>query len=318
VATEARVGERTQPRAGSGILGSALASGALFAVLGFAPMLWPIAAVSPLPLAVHRVNRGLGSALLAMLLAAALVSWLLSAGLALAYLAVLAVPVLVMLEALFRGRGLRRGAAWAFLLLAVEIAAGLFVAGPSVAEAALRPFEAFRSPEFLAEMRTRLPQQNVDDWAQQATTFYNVMQVVYPGALFVLAALVVLANAALVRAYLARRDPGWLEGGEFEGLRLSLALPALFVAGGALVALPALRQVGYNVVLVTAFFFALQGLAVVAYYAHRLAGPPLLRAGLFILVLLNPWAPQILALLGLFDSWADFRRWADPPAAKSP
>jgi uncharacterized protein YybS (DUF2232 family) len=97
---------------------------------------------------------------------------------------------------------------------------------------------------------------------------------------------------------------------------MSIALPLLFVLGGAMVAIVPLRNVGYNVVLVTAFFFAIQGLAVVAYYAHRLAGPPFLRAGLLILVLLNPWAPQILALLGLFDTWADFRRWADPPAAE--
>ena len=47
---------------------------------------------------------------------------------------------------------------------------------------------------------------------------------------------------------------------------------------------------------------------------RRLAGPPLFRAGLAALVLLNPWASQMLVLLGLFDQWADFRRWADPPA----
>jgi hypothetical protein len=54
----------------------------------------------------------------------------------------------------------------------------------------------------------------------------------------------------------------------------------------------------------------------VAYFAHRLAGPLFLRVGLLGLVLLNPWAPHILALLGLFDTWADFRRWADPPATE--
>ena len=65
--------------------------------------------------------------------------------------------------------------------------------------------------------------------------------------------------------------------------------------------------------LVVAFFFALQGLAVVAFYARRLAGPPFLRAVVVVLVLVNPWAPQILALLGLFDTWFDFRKWAEPP-----
>jgi len=44
-----------------------------------------------------------------------------------------------------------------------------------------------------------------------------------------------------------------------------------------------------------------------------LAGPPLLRVAVVMLVLANPWAPWILSLLGLFDTWFDFRKWADPP-----
>ncbi len=30
-------------------------------------------------------------------------------------------------------------------------------------------------------------------------------------------------------------------------------------------------------------------------------------------VLVLAWAPQLLALLGLFDYFFDFRKWADPP-----
>jgi hypothetical protein len=123
-----------------------------------------------------------------------------------------------------------------------------------------------------------------------------------------------LANAALLRFYLARRDPGWLDGGEFEGIRWPLGLAVAFVLAGVSVALPLLRPAGYNILLVLAFFFALEGLAVVAFYARRLAGPPLLRAAVVILVLVNPWAPEILALVGLFDIWIDFRKWAEPPA----
>ena len=67
-------------------------------------------------------------------------------------------------------------------------------------------------------------------------------------------------------------------------------------------------------VAILAFFFALQGLAVVAFYARRLAAPPILRAAVVLLVLVNPWAPQILALMGLFDIWLDLRKYAEPPA----
>ena len=101
----------------------------------------------------------------------------------------------------------------------------------------------------------------------------DALAVVFPAAWVIVAAVLVAANAALLRLYLLRRDPGWLEDGEFERVRWPLALAVVFVLAGAAVALPLARPVAYNVLLVTAFFFALQGLAVVAFYARRLAGP---------------------------------------------
>lgn len=315
MSAQVRVSDRIEPRTG-GILGAALMAALLFSLAYVVPVLALFSIVAPFPLIVNRLTRGLASSVMAALLSASFLAWLFSPGRALAFLIVLALPGLLIAEAMARGRGLRRGAAWAFFVLAVQIAAALVFAAPQMAEGVLEPIAEFRSPQFLAEMRTRVPQESVDDWAEQAATMYKVMEVVYPAAFFILGALVVLANAALLRLYLARRDPGWLEGGEFEGLRFSLVLPMLFILGGLLVVFPPVRAAGYNVVLVAAFFFAIQGLAVVAYYAHRLAGPTFLRAGLLVLVLLNPWAPQILALLGLFDTWADFRKWAEPPPAE--
>ena len=72
------------------------------------------------------------------------------------------------------------------------------------------------------------------------------------------------------------------------------------------------------VLLVLAFAFALQGLAVVSFYARRLAAPAFLRAAVVLLVLVNPWAPQLLALMGLFDIWLDLRKYAEPPADAGP
>jgi uncharacterized protein YybS (DUF2232 family) len=116
-----------------------------------------------------------------------------------------------------------------------------------------------------------------------------------------------------LRLYLLRRDPGWLEDGEFERVRFPIGLVLAFVLSGAAVALPLARPAAYNVLLVVAFFFALQGLAVVGFYARRLAAPPLVRGLALTLVLVNPWAAQMLGLLGLFDNFFDFRRFAEPP-----
>lgn len=308
-----------QAQTGS-VLGTAVASALLFstalvpaALHQAGAFLSLLSVISPFPLTLKRLRSGPTAGLAAAGLAAVLVGLAFSVGHALAFFLVMALPGLAMGEAMCRGRGLARGCGWAFAILAAEIGLALFFTGPQMANQVLTPLEQYRSAEFLAQMKEGgLPQERVDEWADQIQSLESALEIVYPAAFLILGALVVLANAALLRAYLVRRDPGWLEGGEFESIRWPLALSVAFVLGGALVVVPPLRSFAYNLLLLVGFFYALQGLAVVAYYAHRLAGPPILRVGLVVLVLLNPWAKEILALLGLFDTWFDFRRWADP------
>jgi hypothetical protein len=196
----------------------------------------------------------------------------------------------------------------------MQICLLLLFAHEQVARIFLSGFDLIKSTEFVDGMRgAGVPPEKVDVWVEQVTQARDVMAILYPSVALIMGATMVLANAWLLRTYLARRDPGWLEGGEFEGLRWPLAMAVMFVSAGAAVTSPALRPAAYNVLLVLAFLFALQGLAVVVYYVHRLAAPPFLRLVVLALVILNPWASQILALTGLFDIFIDFRKWAEPP-----
>jgi uncharacterized protein YybS (DUF2232 family) len=309
----ARTGAGVDHRA-SGVLGAGTFAALVFAASALLPPLAPLSFVSPLPLALQRLRGGGGSAALATVLAAGLVAALATPAAGAGFAVVLAAPVLLLGESLARGRGLLRGCAWAFALLVFEVALGLFFAGDAMARASVAPFEHLRSDAFLAELKQGgVPPEAVADFAAQAAQMRDAVAVVFPAVWIIGAAVLVLVNAALLRLYLLRRDPGWLEDGEFERVRFPLPLVAAFILSGAAVAVPVLRPFAYNVLLVVAFFFALQGLAVVAFYARRLAAPPLLRLAVFVLVLVNPWAPQILALLGLFDNWFDFRKWAEPP-----
>jgi hypothetical protein len=310
-------GDGAEPRLGS-LLGAGVVAAGLFVAPRFAPSLFLLALLSPLPLMVQRLRGGGGSTVLATVLAAALVGALLAPGPAAWFLAVVAAPALLIAESLARGRGLVRGCGWAFALVVTEIAVALLLQGGLLAEQVLAPLEHLRSDEFLGELRAGgVPPEQVTAWAEQVGSLGEALAIVFPAVYVIGGALMVLANAALLRLYLARRDPGWLEDGEFERVRWPLGLVAAFILSGGAVLVPAARPVAYNVLLVVAFFFALQGLAVVGFYARRLAGPPLLRVVVVVLVLVNPWAPQILALLGLFDNWFDFRRWAEPPREDS-
>jgi uncharacterized protein YybS (DUF2232 family) len=296
-------------------VGAGALSALLFGAAGLVPALAPLSLLAPMPIAVHRLRAGASGAWLAVALAAALVAASTAPAAAGFYLLVLAAPGLLLGEALARGRGLLRGCAWAFGALVAEIGTGLAFASRAMETLVLAPIENLRSEAFLSELKTGgLPPERITEFTEQVGVMRDALAVVFPAAWVIGAAVLVAVNAAVLRLYLLRRDPGWLEDGEFERVRFPLALVVVFVLSGAAVAWPLARPAAYNVLLVTAFFFALQGLAVVGFYARRLAGPPLLRMAVLVLVLANPWAPQILALLGLFDNWFDFRRWAEPPA----
>ena len=311
----ARVRERPEPRTG-GALGAALFSALMFGAFLRLPLLLPFALLAPFPLLVVRLRHGVVPAVLATLSAAALLGSLVGGGPGVRYLMLVA-PLLLVGESMARGRGMLRGCGWAFAVLALLVSTFLLFANDEMRALALASLEHSRSPEFLEGMRASVPPEQVDAFVEQAATAYEAMLVVYPAVYIIGVAIVVLLNASLLRLYLRRRDPGWLDAGEFEGVRWPFVLAIAFVALGLAVLSPLLRPFAYNGLLIVAFFFGLQGLAVVSFYAQRLAAPPLLRAAVLVLVLINPWAPQILALIGLFDIWFDFRKWAEPPEARA-
>jgi uncharacterized protein YybS (DUF2232 family) len=311
----AGTGAGLEPRLG-GLVGAGLASAVLFAAGGFLPALVPLSLVSALPLTLQRLQGGAASAWLAAALAAALIAAASVPAAATVFLLAMALPALIIAEALARGRGLLRGCSYAFFALVAQVAAGLAIVPGAMAERVLEPIDRLRSEAVLKELAASgMPAEAIAEFKDQVGSLHAALGVVYPAFWVIAAAVLVAVNAALLRLYLLRRDPGWLEDGEFERVRFPVPLVMAFVLSGAAVALPVMQPAAYNVLLVVGFFFLLQGLAVVSFYARRLAAPPLVRALALVLVLVNPWAPQLLALLGLFDNFFDFRRWAEPPQA---
>lgn len=298
--------ERPEPRA---VLWAALSTVLVFVLaLAAYPLFAPMMMIVPFPLSVLRLRATLGNAVLAQAMAGALVGALVSPGWGLLLVAV-TLPGLVLAETMARGRGMRRGTARAMLLAAFLLGLAVLFAPGRMSQIAV---DAVASPATLEYLRTSgLPADQVQGLVDQLAAFRGILEVVFPAFYLIMGAAIALGHALLLRWYLRRRDPGWLEAGEFENLRLPLALSVLFVAAGAAVASPPLRPVSYNVLLGLAFLYGLQGVAVACFYTRRLAAPPLLRAAVLVLVLMNPWAFQVLALLGLFDLWFDFRKWAE-------
>jgi hypothetical protein len=279
------------------VLGAAVAAALLFALPAFLPALALLTFVAPTPLAVLRLRGGAVSASLATLGAFALVAALLSPGQALGFLLLFALPGHLLAHAVARGRGLLQGVVWACGVVAVEIGLVLVSAGPELAQAVA---DAVRPPAGVPSV----------DWMELTRDVQAVLSVVYPAVFLIGGALLVLLNAALLRAWLRRIDPALLDAGEFEEFRWPLGLSLVFVAAGGLVFIPGLQPLGYNLLLLVLFAYGLAGLAIVSGVGTRLGVPPLLWLALALLLL---WAPVLLVLLGLFDTWFDFRKMAEPP-----
>jgi uncharacterized protein YybS (DUF2232 family) len=312
VAVPTRTDARQEP-AGRALLAAAFAA-LLYGLPLVQPFLFLLSVIAPFPLIVQRLRGTPGTALVATAAATALIAIVFSPGHALVFVLMRALPGLVLGEAMARGRGLRRATGWAVLVVALQSCLLLVFANKEISDSLLSVWDTMRSEKVVEQLKAAgFTPETVTAWVEGAGQWRAAMEILYPSVFLIAGALMVLANAWLLRTYLARRDPGWLEGGEFEGLRWPLGMAVAFVATGASVLSPVLRPAAYNLLLVLAFFFALQGLAVVAYYVHRLAAPPLLRLVVLGLVVLNPWASQILALAGLFDIFIDFRKWAEPP-----
>lgn len=92
------------------------------------------------------------------------------------------------------------------------------------------------------------------------------------------------------------RSPEWLIGG--------------FIVAAALTVLPVgrLSTLGLNALIVTGQVYFFQGLAIVSVFMVERNWPFLVRCPIYILILIQIYMMVIVAGLGLFDAWFDFRK----------
>lgn len=131
----------------------------------------------------------------------------------------------------------------------------------------------------------------------------------YPALLILGETLVAGLNLLLLRRLSARlalnlpeahfnrfRNPDYLVWG------LIAAGFALLVENGVV------TVVALNVLIIAGFLYFMQGMAIVSHFFKAYAVPSLLRYLFYILLVVQAYLAIAVALLGLFDLWADFRR----------
>jgi uncharacterized protein YybS (DUF2232 family) len=310
MSTAADARERQEPRSWGALGGAALVA-LIFSTGMVVPPLGIVSFLALSPIAVQRL-RGAGHGVVAVFAATALIGSLWGLDRGLTFLLLLGLPGLLMGEAMIRGYGLRRGWLWASALVSVEIVLGLLVRGREMGAFLAETTQLFHT-SLLSSMARWSTADRVEQQAEQLRAFASQVPVIYPALYIVGAALFVTVNAVIVHAYLSRRDPAWLDGSEFEGVRMPFLISVPFVIAGFSAFVPVLQPAAYNALVILGFLLALQGFAIVLFYARRLAVPPMLRVAAVLVIFVSPAPDRLLALLGLFDLWFDFRRFAEVP-----
>jgi uncharacterized protein YybS (DUF2232 family) len=267
----------------------------------------PLAATSllaALPIVLSRLGQTPAHAVSSAAIACVLVlAFTQDGGAALGFTLLFAAWAPVAAEALQRKRSLvAMGAAGIAVLGCVALGLAL-LGGPQAVEASLASPSAERSLRNWADAAALDPVAA----AQQMEQAKAVVATLFPAIAVLGAGAVILVNTLAAGRVLHRRAPGFVAPGELTRLEWPFALVIAFVGAGLLLLAPAARPVAWNGLVVTLFLFGLQGLSVVSFGLVRLFRNEILRALVAAVLLIGPWA-GLLALLGLFDQWFDFRR----------
>ena len=189
---------------------------------------------------------------------------------------------------------------------------------PAVQAAAARETAAF----FSGQAAAAAAQGAAGDAARQVFTELaqraESVAALFP-AILVLAAVAGLALAWRLFQQLASRPVPWTAG-SFGSFRFGdqvvwvpvLALALLVFPVGDVPGGLSLTIAAQNVLLVSVVLYAMRGLAVF-WTVARAAPRAIVLALTLVAVFLSPFAVSGLALLGLADSWVDFRRRVAPP-----
>jgi len=155
------------------------------------------------------------------------------------------------------------------------------------------------------------PQENLNLFREKIPEIVEQMLQILPGLLFGSLCLVVLLNILFLWRRFPDRRAQWLSVATFREWKCPEQLVWALIACGFAFFVPAsevVTIVAVNVLLVTGVCYFIQGLAIVAFFFHKNNVPRFLRSATYILIIFQQIFTLLVAALGLFDLWGDFRR----------
>ena len=121
-------------------------------------------------------------------------------------------------------------------------------------------------------------------------------------------ALIAAFNVALLRKA-SGRLPALPYVGEFIWFRNPDALVWLLIVAGFAMMIEnrMVADAALNLLVVTIFLYFVQGMAIIVHFYKRFTVPRFARGMFYLVLVLQPYLAGVVAALGIFDIWGDFR-----------
>ena len=147
-------------------------------------------------------------------------------------------------------------------------------------------------------------------FSEQASKLSEVLIAIFPGLMIMGTILVVWANMMMVRLFLSRSSLLPPQLADLKGWRAPEVLVWMVIASGFGVFLPlgGIEILCINALLVLGLVYFLQGLCIISFWMEKKNAPSAIKALVYILVAIQQYLVLVIAALGLFDMWFDFRR----------
>lgn len=311
---KAQAGTVATRLAGAGI--GVVVSSLLFSVHMFIPPAGLVfGLLAPFPALLSRLRHGRGTALIITLGAVTL----LTAGFGFQagglYLVQCGVIALLLPELLLAGFGAARSIAWttAASLLVYLLAVALFMYATNsdlqrLYTLAVGEVNANIAQALAIYERAGVKGDELAEAKQAMLSAASLLLRIFPSLTTVMLMVMSGCNLALVKR-LSSRFGLSLRIGEFRNFRNPELMVWLLIAAGfgMLTDIPAVTGPSLNVLVLMGALYFLQGMAVISSMLFRLGSAGILRMALWLMLIVQPYTAALVAAIGIFDLWGDFR-----------
>lgn len=248
-----------------------------------------------------------------LLSASALLFLLAGKEVALGYL-LIALMVVLLFSSFGRGwplEGVVVSTATGMLMVASTVLLSLFGPLSRLREGARRALEENLEFSLMIYEKAGFSAETIELTRERSSQLIEVILQIMPSLAFMGFVAVILINLILLSYRFVEYRTFFFSMGDLKEWRSPEPLVWCFVFSGFSLFLPpdwGLKPLGVNLLLISAFFYFFQGLAIITYFFHHKKVPMLLRGVGYVLIVLEQLFTLLVVGLGLFDLWGDFRR----------